>query len=130
MCEVGRSFRVPRSGTRPHGCRRSPGPTLRTVSWRASSIGRVTNHKGPLSFKAFVRGDISSLSPCRLASFSTLSRCGAQLNVGVMSTPRYLGSVWGCRNGMDALVEEERGQGALFETLSMSWAWFPSSTSR
>ena len=38
----------------------------------------------------FDRGDISSLSPFRLASFSTLSRCGAQLNVGVMSTPRYL----------------------------------------
>ncbi|DBA98872.1 TPA: hypothetical protein ACH3X1_014630 [Trebouxia sp. C0004] len=53
-------------------------------------IGRVTHPKGPLSFKAFVRGDISSLLPFRLASFSTLSRCGAQLHVGVMSTPRSL----------------------------------------
>ncbi|KAL0054177.1 hypothetical protein WJX82_004915 [Trebouxia sp. C0006] len=42
---------VPHSGILPR-------LVLRTVSWHAS-IGRVTNPKGPLSLKAFARGDIS-----------------------------------------------------------------------
>ncbi|KAL0054408.1 hypothetical protein WJX82_008504 [Trebouxia sp. C0006] len=97
---------VPHSGILPR-------LVLRTVSWRAS-IGRVTNPKGPLSFKAFARGDISSLSPFRLASFSTLNGIDALV-------------VW---SGLDEDQEEQRGQGAQFETPSMLWASFPSSTSR